>query len=257
MTNISHSDNNNSTVHGEFPKHIAIIMDGNGRWAKKRFLPRVAGHKSGVKVVRNIVQYCARNSIKALTIFAFSSENWKRPKKEVNSLMELFFTSLEHEVKSLNENNIRMQFIGDRSVFSDKLKEKIISSESLTQSNSGLVLSIAANYGGRWDITNAVNKIVADIAIGVLEKDAITEECITQYMSLNSLPEPDLFIRTGGEERISNFLLWQLAYTELYFTETLWPDFNEIEIQNAIQNYMKRQRRFGHTGEQVDQIKNA
>ncbi len=256
MTNISHSENN-ETVHGDLPKHIAIIMDGNGRWARKRLLPRVAGHRSGVKVVRDIVQYCAKHSIKALTIFAFSSENWKRPKSEVSALMELFFTSLEKEVKSLNENNVRMQFIGNRSNFSEKLQNKIKSSEKLTQSNEGLVLSIAANYGGRWDITNAMKTIITDIDNGVLSKDSITEESISQYMSLSSLPEPDLFIRTGGEQRISNFLLWQLAYSELYFTNTLWPDFNEDEMEKAIQDYMTRQRRFGHTGEQVEKIKNA
>ncbi|MFV1982515.1 MAG: isoprenyl transferase [Thiohalomonadales bacterium] len=257
MTNISHSNKCTENVHGKFPKHIAIIMDGNGRWARKRFLPRVAGHKSGVKVVRNIVEYCAKKSIQALTIFAFSSENWKRPKSEVSSLMELFFTSLEKEIKSLNENNVCMRFIGDRTVFSEKLQKKIVDSEESTKSNTGLVLSIAANYGGRWDITNAVRKIIIDVNNGVLTQDDVSEECISKHMSLNSLPEPDLFIRTGGEERISNFLLWQLAYTELYFTNTLWPDFNEIEIEKAIQNYMKRQRRFGFTGEQVDQIKNA
>ncbi len=256
MTNISHSENNN-TVHGDYPKHIAIIMDGNGRWAKKRLLPRVAGHKSGVKVVRDIVQYCAKNSIKALTIFAFSSENWQRPKKEVSSLMALFFSALEKEVKSLNENNVCMRFIGDRTVFSEKLQNKIASSEELTKSNTGLMLSIAANYGGRWDITNAVKQLVTDIEQGKLSKDDISEKSISERVSLNCLPEPDLFIRTGGEERISNFLLWQLAYTELYFTNTLWPDFNETEIEKAIQNYMQRQRRFGHTGEQVDQLKNA
>ncbi|VAW93371.1 Undecaprenyl diphosphate synthase [hydrothermal vent metagenome] len=257
MTNISHSENNNNIVHGDYPKHIAIIMDGNGRWARKRLLPRVAGHKSGVKVVRNIVQYCAKHSIGALTIFAFSSENWKRPKKEVGSLMELFFTALEKEVKSLNENNVCMQFIGDRTVFSKKLQNKISSSEQLTQSNSGLKLSVAANYGGRWDITNAAKQLVNDIEQGKLSKEDINEESLSQRMSLNLLPEPDLFIRTGGEERISNFLLWQLAYTELYFTKTLWPDFTEVEIEKAIQNYIQRQRRFGHTGEQVDQLKNA
>ncbi len=256
MTNISHSENN-ETVHGDLPKHIAIIMDGNGRWARKRLLPRVAGHRSGVKVVRDIVQYCAKRSIKALTVFAFSSENWKRPKSEVSALMELFFTSLEKEVKSLNENNVRMQFIGDRTTFSEKLQNKIKSSENLTHSNEGLVLSIAANYGGRWDITNALKTMISDVENGVLSKDSITEDSVSQYMSLNSLPEPDLFIRTGGEERISNFLLWQLAYSELYFTNTLWPDFNEDEMEKAIQDYMKRQRRFGHTGEQVEKIKNA
>jgi len=256
MTSISHSDNN-KTIHGDFPKHIAIIMDGNGRWARKRFLPRVAGHRSGVKVVRNIVQYCARNSIQALTVFAFSSENWHRPEKEVSSLMELFFTSLEKEVASLNENNVCMKFIGDRSSFSDKLRQKIISSEDTTKSNTGLVLSIAANYGGRWDITNALQNIIVDIEQGKLSKEQVNEDCVSQYMNLAGLPEPDLFIRTGGEERISNFLLWQLAYTELYFTKTLWPDFTEDDIELAIQNYKKRQRRFGYTGEQVDKITNA
>jgi len=233
------------------PNHIAVVMDGNGRWAKKRFLPRFAGHKSGLNATRDIVQACSDLGIPALTLFAFSSENWKRPKREVSMLMDLFISSLQKEIDRLNENNVVIRFIGDLSAFSDKLQELIAESESSTSSNDGLKLNIAVNYGGRWDITQAVQQIAADVAKGNLSPDAIDNDLVNSYMSLSHLPEPDLFIRTGGEQRISNFLLWQIAYTELYFTDTLWPDFNKAELELALQAFSGRQRRFGKTGDQV------
>lgn len=237
---------------GSNPRHIAIIMDGNGRWAKKRFLPRYAGHKSGLQATRSVIQYCVDHSIEALTLFAFSSENWRRPKTEVGMLMDLFLTALRKEIKDLHANNVRMQFIGDISAFGEKLQNEIAESEFLTRDNTGLRLSIAVNYGGRWDIVNAMRQIAAKIAVAEIGPAQITEEMVAQYMSLAQLPEPDLFIRTGGEQRISNFLLWQLAYTELYFTDTLWPDFNEASLQEALQSFANRQRRFGQTGDQIE-----
>ncbi len=232
----------------DLPKHVAIIMDGNGRWAKKRFMPRIAGHKAGVKSARMAVKVCAENNITALTLFAFSSENWNRPRKEVDLLMDLFINSLREEAKSINDNNIRMQIIGDRTAFSEKLQSRIAEVESLTENNTGMTLSIAANYGGRWDIVQAVQQLVAD---GVKAED-IDQTLIEKYLTLSHLPAPDLFIRTGGEHRISNFLLWQIAYTEQYFTDTLWPDFSEEHFIQAFCDYAGRQRRFGKTGEQVE-----
>lgn len=239
------------------PQHIAIIMDGNGRWAVKRHKPRFTGHKAGVESVRSVVESCTKLGIKALTLFAFSSENWQRPKKEVETLMELFVTALEREVKSLHQNNIRLRFIGDRGAFKPKLQKRILEAESLTAGNSGLNLNIAANYGGKWDITQAVQKLAAEVKDGKLDVDAITVDSIQAHICLHDLPEPDLFIRTGGEHRISNFLIWQLAYTELYFTPTLWPDFNQAALIEALQSYAGRQRRFGRTGEQVVKLNNA
>lgn len=238
-------------VTNDNPKHIAIIMDGNGRWAQKRLMPRIMGHHAGVRAVRKIVEYCAKSNVEVLSLFAFSSENWRRPKDEVNLLMELFMATLQSEVDKLHNNNIRLKIIGDKSAFTDKLQEKIRSAEQQTQHNQGLTLVIAANYGGRWDITQAVQKIVDAIAIGELEAQAISEQLINQYLVTADLPEPDLFIRSGGEERISNFLLWQLAYTEFYFTEALWPDFDQSLLEQAITSFKSRQRRFGHTGEQM------
>ena len=232
----------------ELPKHVAIIMDGNGRWAKKRLMPRVAGHKAGVKTARMVVEVCARHNISALTLFAFSSENWSRPRKEVDLLMDLFIKSLREEAQAINENNIRMQIIGDRSAFSDKLQSRIAEVESLTENNTGMTLSIAANYGGRWDIVQAVQKIIQQ---GIKAED-INEAALEKYLMLSHLPAPDLFIRTGGEHRISNFLLWQIAYTEQYFTDTLWPDFSEQDFAQAFHDYTGRQRRFGRTSEQVE-----
>ena len=233
----------------ELPKHVAIIMDGNGRWAKKRLMPRIVGHKAGVKSARMAVEVCARNGISALTLFAFSSENWNRPRKEVDLLMDLFIKSLREEADAINENNIRMQIIGDRSAFSEKLQSRIAEVELLTENNTGMTLSIAANYGGRWDIVQAVQQLIKQ---GVKAED-INEAVLEKHLMLSDLPAPDLFIRTGGEHRISNFLLWQIAYTEQYFTDTLWPDFSEQHFLQAFDDYAGRQRRFGRTGEQVEE----
>lgn len=237
-------------VVAEIPKHIAVIMDGNGRWARKRFLPRVAGHKRGVETVRDLVKHCVSLNVEYLTLFAFSSENWRRPREEVSFLMGLFMHALKREVVKLHKNNIRLIMIGDRSRFDNDLIAQIEVAEQLTANNSGLVLTIAANYGGRWDMLQAVNKmqLAQPEYIG-----AYQEEHLTPYLSMNYAPEPDLFIRTGGESRISNFLLWQLAYSELYFTDTLWPDFNEESLNLAIQSYQKRERRFGRTSEQLSE----
>ncbi len=232
-------------------RHVCIIMDGNGRWAKKRFMPRFAGHKAGLSAVRKIVSSCVEQEIEALTLFAFSSENWRRPKQEVGLLMELFATALTREVKKLDENNVQLRIIGDLSAFSEKIKNLINKAIAQTADNTGLVLNIAANYGGRWDITQAARKIAQDVQQGHLSTDDISEATLEQYLSLKDLPEPDLFIRTGGEQRISNFILWQLAYCELYFTDILWPDFSKQEFQVAIDSFRSRQRRFGRTGEQL------
>jgi len=233
------------------PRHIAIIMDGNGRWAQQRHMPRAMGHKAGVSAVRAIVDYCAREEIEVLTLFAFSSENWRRPKDEVSMLMELFIATLQKEVDKLDRNGIRLRFIGDRTAFSEKLQNKITLAEAQTQRNTGLTLVVAANYGGRWDMTQAFRRITDKIEKGELNSQDINEKLIDAHLSIADLPEPDLFIRTGGEQRISNFLLWQLAYTELYFTPTLWPDFDREALIEAIKSFKGRQRRFGHTGEQV------
>ena len=230
------------------PSHIAVIMDGNGRWARKRFLPRVAGHKRGVETVREMVKHCVKLDVKFLTLFAFSSENWRRPVEEVSFLMGLFMDALDREVSKLHQNNIKLVMIGDRSHFDAQLIEKIHASERLTANNTGLVLTIAANYGGRWDILQAVNKM--QLALPALA-GGYQEENLQPYLSMSYAPEPDLFIRTGGETRISNFLLWQLAYTELYFTDTLWPDFDEVAFNLAISSYRQRERRFGRTSEQL------
>lgn len=234
------------------PKHIAVIMDGNGRWARKRFLPRIAGHKRGVETVRELVKQCVKLNVEFLTLFAFSSENWRRPAEEVSFLMGLFMDALEREVVKLHQNNIKLVMIGDRSQFDPKLVAQIEVSESLTKSNTGLVLTIAANYGGRWDILQAANKM--QMALPELTGQ-YQEENLLPYLSMSYAPEPDLFIRTGGETRISNFLLWQLAYTELYFTDTLWPDFDESAFNLAIESYRKRERRFGRTSEQLQKPK--
>jgi undecaprenyl diphosphate synthase len=236
----------------EIPKHIAVIMDGNGRWARKRFLPRVAGHKRGVETVRDLVKYCVTLKVEYLTLFAFSSENWRRPSEEVSYLMGLFMHALKREVAKLHQNNIKLIMIGDRSRFDAELVAQIEASEQLTVNNTGLTLTIAANYGGRWDVMQAVNKM--QLATPQLT-GFYREDHITPYLSMSYAPEPDLFIRTGGETRISNFLLWQLAYTELYFTDTLWPDFNEIAFNLAIQSYQGRERRFGRTSEQLTEHK--
>ena len=232
----------------DIPKHIAIIMDGNGRWAKKRFLPRVAGHKVGLETVREIIKQCVNFRVDYLTLFAFSSENWRRPPDEVSFLMSLFMDALKKEVRKLHKNNVRFIMIGDKSQFNEALAAEISAAELLTTNNTGLTLTIAANYGGRWDILQAVNSMHQAIPELV---GNYTEDHLTPYLSMHYAPEPDLFIRTGGEKRVSNFLLWQLAYTELYFTDTLWPDFDQDCFDIAIQSYQKRERRFGRTSEQL------
>ncbi len=237
------------------PKHIAIIMDGNGRWAKKRNLPRVAGHRAGVKTLRKLIEYAVEIKLNAMTVYAFSRENWQRPEKEVGLLMELFMTALQSEVKDLHKNNVRLRFIGDKTAFNEKLQKTIGDSESLTSSNSGLRLNVAANYSGRWDITQAFQSIAEDVASNNLVIDDINEALLGDRLSLAENNNPDLFIRTGGEQRISNYLLWQLAYTELYFTDTLWPDFNPEQFDNALDWFVNRQRRFGKTSEQIEQSK--
>ncbi|MEI6745179.1 MAG: isoprenyl transferase [Methylococcaceae bacterium] len=239
------------------PRHIAIIMDGNGRWAQKRFLPRAVGHHAGVKAVRKIVEFCAADSTcEVLSLFAFSSENWNRPESEVSILMALFLTTLQSEIDKLHKNNIRLCFIGDRTAFDSALQQKMNEGEQKTKDNTALTLVIAANYGGRWDMAQACKAISERVAAGELSSHDINETVINKHLSLSDFPEPDLFIRTGGEQRVSNFMLWQLAYTELYFTPILWPDFNQAALQEAITSFQSRQRRFGYTGDQIATIAN-
>lgn len=226
-------------------------MDGNGRWAKKRLLPRFAGHKAGVETVRGVVKSCIEQQIPVLTLFAFSSENWRRPAEEVGLLMELFMSALDREVTKLHRNGVKLQIIGDLARFNPQLRQRIAAAHQLTTHNDRLQLNIAANYGGRWDIVQACRHLASEVAAGRLDAEAISESLLAQQLTLSELPEPDLFIRTGGEQRVSNFLLWQLAYTELYFTDKLWPDFNVAEFQTALDSFSLRQRRFGRTGDQV------
>lgn len=235
----------------KWPHHVAIIMDGNGRWASRRRLPRFAGHKAGVETVKGVVRACGQKGIEVLTLFAFSSENWRRPQEEVGLLMGLFMTALDQQVRKLHEHNIRLRIIGDRSAFSTALQDRIEAAEALTGPNTGLNLVIAANYGGRWDVIEATRTIAGRIHRGELEPHQVNSELVHSLLSLADLPEPDLFIRTGGEKRVSNFLLWQLAYTELYFTDTLWPDFDRQAFEGALASFTTRQRRFGRTGDQV------
>jgi undecaprenyl diphosphate synthase len=231
----------------DVPRHIAIIMDGNGRWAKRRLMPRVAGHRKGVEALRGVIRACAERGVSHLTVFAFSSENWRRPQEEVTLLMELFMRALENEVARLHENGIRFRVIGNLAGFSERIQILIRDAEALTSNNTRLTFTVAANYGGRWDIVQAVRKLMAE---GV-DAESVTEDALAQQLSMADAPEPDLFIRTGGEQRISNFLMWQLAYTELYFTDTLWPDFDAAALDAAIASYRTRERRFGRTSEQV------
>ena len=233
------------------PQHVAIIMDGNGRWAQLQGKGRVSGHRAGVESVRAVVASARKSNVKALTLFAFSSENWQRPEKEVSVLMDLFMYVLTKEVKRLHKHNIRFQVIGDLSRFSDKLQRNIAKSEQLTSENTGLVLSVAANYGGRWDIAQAAKKLASEVQQGTMTLDDINEETLNAQTCLADLPALDLLIRTGGDYRISNFLLWQSAYAELYFTDILWPDFNEAQFEQAINCFDQRERRFGKTGEQA------
>lgn len=239
------------------PRHIAIIMDGNGRWAKKRHLPRSAGHKAGFDAVRDVAKACVEKKIEALTLFAFGNENWRRPEQEVSFLMNLFLGALERETKKLHKENIQLRIIGDHNRFDKKLQEQIVAAEKLTANNTGLKLVIAASYSGRWDITNAVQSIAQQIEEGKLTSKNISSELIQNHLALADLPEPDLFIRTSGEQRISNFLLWQLAYTELYFTEVYWPDFNAAELEKALAFFANRERRFGFTSEQLQESNDA
>ena len=233
------------------PQHVAIIMDGNGRWAKNKGKIRTFGHRAAIKAVRASVSYAVKNGVKVLTLFAFSSENWNRPEEEVGVLMELFQMVLGTEVKKLHKNNIKLKVIGDTSRFDSKLVSKIQEAEELTASNDSLVLNIAANYGGRWDIVNAAKALVQDVQLGQLETADINEEAFSRYTCAADLPAVDLLIRTGGEQRISNFLLWQIAYAELYFCDVFWPDFDKEIFQMAVNDFADRQRRFGQTSEQV------
>jgi undecaprenyl diphosphate synthase len=239
--------------HGDVPRHVAIIMDGNGRWAKQRHLPRFAGHKRGVEAVRAIVKSCAERGVGFLTLFAFSSENWRRPADEVALLMQLFIGALEGEVQKLHRNGVRLKVIGERGRFDPKIQALIADGELLTAANRGLTLTIAANYGGRWDILQALSRFSKENSFK--ENDEIRESDLAPYLSMSYAPEPDLFIRTGGERRVSNFLLWQLAYTELHFTDTLWPDFDAATLEAAFASYRARERRFGRTSEQLEEAK--
>ena len=236
---------------GNALKHVCIIMDGNGRWAKKRFMPRFAGHKAGLGALRKVVAGCVEEKIEVLTVFAFSSENWRRPEKEVGLLMELFATALTREVKKLHDHNVQLRVVGELSAFSEKIRALIDEAIALTANNDGLVFNIAANYGGRWDITQATQQIAYKVKSGELLAEDVNENVIEDHLSLRGLPEPDLFIRTGGEKRVSNFILWQLAYCEFYFTDILWPDFNKKIFLEAIDSFHARQRRFGRTGDQL------
>lgn len=229
------------------PVHVAVIMDGNGRWAKKRFLPRFAGHVRGVEQVREMVRACLEKGIRYLTLFAFSSENWRRPQEEVSLLMGLFVKALEQEIERLDNAGVRLRVVGDLSRFDSRLQELIAQAEARTANNDKLHLSIAANYGGRWDIMQAMNRL----RTAAPDAENWQESDLEAHLAMSYAPEPDLFIRTGGEQRISNFLLWQLAYTEFFFTDTLWPDFDTVELERAIASYGERERRFGRTSEQV------
>ncbi len=246
-----------STLSGEVatadsaPTHIAIIMDGNGRWARQRGLPRTAGHRAGAKSVRAVVEEAARRGVRVLTLFAFSSENWRRPRAEVSLLMELFMSTLRLEVDRLVEHGVQLRVIGDLSAFSQQLQRQVRNAERATEQNRKLILQIAANYGGRWDITQAARRLAEEVAAGTIDPDEISESAIAARLSFPDVPDPDLFIRTGGEKRLSNFLLWQSAYAELYFSDLMWPEFDGDALFAAINDYGRRQRRFGRTGEQV------
>jgi len=246
-----------SRLNSQVPQHVAIIMDGNGRWAEQRGKQRFSGHKAGVESLREVVRHCGEKGVGALTVFAFSSENWRRPKEEVGLLMELFIVSLKHQIKRLHKNGVRLRFIGDLTAFPEKLQKSMYDAMALTAENGGLNFTIAVNFGGRWDIAQAARSVALEVAQGTLDAESITETDLQRHLSLHDLPEPDLFIRTGGEMRMSNFLLWHLAYTELFFTDTLWPDFGRDAFDEALNSFASRQRRFGMTGNQVEQLKGA
>jgi undecaprenyl diphosphate synthase len=236
------------------PTHIAVIMDGNGRWARKRALPRHAGHRSGVNSVRRTIELAAEHGVEYLTLFAFSSENWARPRDEVSKLMSLFVEALQREVDELHRNKVRLEFIGAREQLQPGLIDKIAAAEKKTDANTGLHLMVAVAYGGRWDIANATRTLARKVSAGDLRPEDIDDDMIGSELQLGNVPDPDLLIRTGGEQRISNFLLWNLAYSELYFCDTLWPDFGDREFDEALDFYAVRQRRYGHTGEQVEAV---
>lgn len=238
----------------KIPRHVAIVMDGNGRWAHKRLLPRIAGHNAGVNAARAIIKRALECRIEVLSLFVFSSENWRRPSAEVSHLLGLFLNMLENEVHKLHEQGIQLKVIGDRSQFDQKLQAHIAKAEKMTAANNQLTLVLAANYGGRWDLVQAIKKIAGEIEQATLQSTAITDELVAHQLALGDLPAPDLFIRTSGEQRISNFFLWDLAYTELYFTDVLWPDFNEAELDKALSFFATRERRFGYTSEQLKEV---
>jgi undecaprenyl diphosphate synthase len=242
------------TANETIPRHVAVIMDGNGRWARRRALPRHAGHRSGVSAVRKAVELAAQRGVEYLTLFAFSSENWSRPREEVSKLMSLFVEALQREVDDLHRNNVRLEFIGARDQLQTGLNDKIAAAEAQTSGNTGLRLTVAVAYGGRWDIVRAVQQLAGEVAAGNISAAEIDDEAVASRLQLGNVPDPDLLIRTGGEKRISNFLLWNLAYAELYFCDTLWPDFDEKQFDKALAFYSRRQRRYGHTGEQVEAI---
>lgn len=243
-----------TTMDQVLPRHVGIIMDGNGRWAERQGKPRVWGHKKGVDAVRRAVSFCRRLNIPSLTLFAFSSENWRRPEDEVSSLMELFMFVLQKEIKLLHKNQVRLNIIGDLSRFSAKLQQKITEAQALTAGNTGLTLNVAANYGGRWDIANAAQQLAQQVAAGTLRAEDITEQQLAAHIQMHDQPELDLLIRTGGDIRISNFLLWQAAYAELLFIDTLWPDFDDQVFADAIASFVSRERRFGCTGAQIREL---
>jgi undecaprenyl diphosphate synthase len=252
---VTHDSSTEGIPHPDaVPRHIAVIMDGNGRWAKRRHLPRFAGHRRGVEAVRDAVQACAERGVRFLTLFAFSSENWRRPAEEVALLMQLFRGALSNEVEKLHRNGIRLRVVGDLARFDARMRALIEQGERLTAANTRLTLTIAANYGGRWDILQALNRLLRE-RLAVAAQGPVEEAQLAPYLTMSHAPEPDLFIRTGGEQRVSNFLLWQLAYTELYFTETLWPDFDRAALDAAIASYAQRERRFGRTSEQLEEAK--
>ena len=233
------------------PRHVAVIMDGNGRWAKQRGRPRTLGHRAGARAVNLCIDFCIERGIEALTLFAFSSENWQRPADEVSALMSLFLRALDRELEELHRRGVRLRFIGERASFAPELRNRMTSAEAITRSNSGLQLSVAASYGGRWDIAQAARRLAEQVRAGSLDPTDIDEQLLGRMTCLAELPAPDLFIRTGGDQRISNFLLWQLAYTELYFTETLWPDLDRATLDSALEAFASRERRFGLTSEQL------
>ncbi len=253
MTPNSSPASDNSAV----PRHVAVIMDGNGRWARRRALPRVAGHRKGVERARELTVACGELGVRYLTLFAFSSENWRRPAHEVQLLLDLFLGALDREVAKLHEQQVRFRVIGDAAGFGPEIEARIRAAEALTRANDRLTLTVAANYGGRWDIAQACAALARRVAAGTLDPATITPELVAACLSTADLPEPDLFIRSGGEQRISNFLLWQLAYTELYFTPCLWPEFDRAQFAQALESYASRQRRFGLTGEQIESARNA